>query len=159
MNDAKKYLCRDINGDVHIVSKSDLIQRSSVYAVIKEKDGGVLLVHDRTSDTKWDLPGGGIEAGEDVLQALSREVTEETTVRVIGDPAKICEFTEYFYDIDSQKGWESTRYFYSVSHEGSPHLYGNNDDILEARYFKEPLSPNEVAPVAREVISMANAKS
>lgn len=149
----KNYLCRDINGNAHIVNQSELIQRSSVYAVIKS-ERGVLLVRDRTSDEKWDLPGGGIEKGENLTNALKREVKEETGLKVINEPQKICEFTEYFYDIDSKKGWESHRFFFEVSSEGEPVLDGNNDDIVNARFFKEPLSPTEVAPVAREIIAM-----
>lgn len=154
MNNTKNYLCRDINGNTHIVNQAELIQRSSVYAVIKSEEG-VLLVRDRTSDEKWDLPGGGIEKGEDLINALEREVKEETGLKVINKPKKICEFTEYFYDIDSKKGWESHRFFFEVSSEGKPVLDGNNDDIVNARFFKEPLSTTEVASVAREIVAMA----
>lgn len=153
MNNIKNYLCRDINGNAHIVNQSKLVHRSSVYAVIKSEEG-VLLVRDRTSDEKWDLPGGGIEKGEDLIDALKREVKEETGLKVISNPKKICEFTEYFYDIDSKKGWESHRFFFEVSSEGKPVLDGNNDDIVNAHFFKKPLSPTEVAPVAREIVAM-----
>lgn len=154
MKDLKNYLCRDINGNIHIVKHSELVERSSVYAVIK-KGNDVLLVRDRTSEEKWDLPGGGIELDEDLIKALRREVSEETGLTISQEPEKICEFIEYFYDIESKKGWQSIRFFFKVSTEGDPVLDGNNADIVEARFFKEPLSPTEVAPVAREIIAMA----
>ena len=94
----KKYLCRDINGDVHIVEQSELVLRTSVYAIIHD-DNGLLLVRDRTSDEKWDLPGGGVEPEEEIIDALRREVEEETKLQIVGEPEKICEFTEYFYDV------------------------------------------------------------
>lgn len=151
----KSYLCRDINGDVHIVSKAKLVQRSSAYAVIRGKNG-VLLVGDRTrSDDKWDLPGGGIDPDETPSEAVKREVKEEVGLDIVGDTKEICEFIEYFYDLDSQNGWESTRYFYAVTVTGPPQMAGNGDDIVEARYFTEPLSANDVAPVAREIAGMA----
>lgn len=157
MNTQKKYLCRDINGEVHIVDQSELIQRTSVYAVI-QNESGTLLVRDRTRiDEKWDLPGGGIDPGEELIDALKREVDEETKLQILADPVKICEFTEYFYDIDTNKGWESTRHFYKVAASGTPQLDGNDDDIIEGRFFTAPLSPLEVAPVAREIISLASA--
>lgn len=31
---------------------------------------------------KWDLPGGGYEAGEDVVEAIKREVMEESTLTI-----------------------------------------------------------------------------
>lgn len=154
MDNQKMILCRDINGDVHIVSQRKLIQRTAVYGVV-EDESGILLVRDRTrSDNKWDLPGGGIDPGEELLDALRREVKEETDLDIVGDPQKICEFIEYFYDVESKKGWESTRHFYKVIPFGTPRMSGNDDDVAEVRHFNSPLSPCEVAPVAREIIRM-----
>ena len=70
-----------------------MLIRPGVAAVIFE-DGRVLL--QRRDDTRrWGLPGGGVEPGETVRQALIREVREETgldvePLRLIGvysDPA------------------------------------------------------------------------
>lgn len=151
----KRILCRDINGDVHIVSKSDLRQRTSVYGVIKTtKD--ILLIRDRTSSNKtWDLPGGGVEADETLLDGLKREIKEETGLDIVGKPSKICDFTEYFYDVESKTGWESTRYFYNIECVGDPIMNGNHDDILEIRYVSLPLSGSSLAPVARMIIDMS----
>ena len=149
-------LCRDINGKAHIVAKTNLVKRTSAYGVIRSKKG-ILLVRDRTSyDKKWDLPGGGIEPKERLLDGLKREIKEETGLDVIGRPTKICKFTEYFYDIDSGQGWESTRHFYEVSHKGNPIMDGNYEDIVDARYFKFPLPEERVSAVAVMVTKMQN---
>ena len=49
-----------------------------------ERDGQVLLVHNlrRSGRTDWSTPGGVIDAGETLLQGLTREVEEETGLRV-----------------------------------------------------------------------------
>ena len=149
-------LCRDINGKAHVVAKTSLIKRTSAYGVIRSKKG-ILLVRDRTSsDKKWDLPGGGVEPKERLLDGLKREIKEETGLDVVGRPARICKFTEYFYDIDSEQGWESTRHFYEVSQKGNPIMGGNYEDIVDARYFKLPLPEERVSAVAVMVTKMQN---
>lgn len=56
------------------------IYRVSVCAIIFAGDR-VLLAHRRDIDW-WNLPGGGMEAGETVEQAVRREVLEETGLEV-----------------------------------------------------------------------------
>ena len=62
--------------------------RPGVSAVIFDEDGRVLL-QQRTDNGRWGLPGGAVEFGESILEALHREVMEETGLtieirRVIG---------------------------------------------------------------------------
>jgi len=54
--------------------------RIAVSALIFE-EGRVLLAHRRDIDW-WNLPGGGMEVGETVEEALYREVYEETGLQV-----------------------------------------------------------------------------
>lgn len=60
------------------------IRRPGVYAVLW-RDGEVLLTHQSAPWPEFQLPGGGIDPGEQPLPALHREVREETgwTIQVI----------------------------------------------------------------------------
>ncbi len=45
-------------------------------------NGKILLTRDHKDTDRWDLPGGRIHTGEDVLHALEREAQEELGVAV-----------------------------------------------------------------------------
>lgn len=58
-------------------------RRAGVYAVLA-LDGEVLLTHQSEPVPEFQLPGGGIDAGEHPLRALHREVLEETGWTIAG---------------------------------------------------------------------------
>jgi len=64
--------------------------RLSVHALIRNSNGKYLLLRrsggSRVNPGKWDFPGGKIEIGENIDEALEREVKEETGIgfRVTG---------------------------------------------------------------------------
>lgn len=56
----------------------------AVSAVISDSDGRLLLQR-RADNQLWSVPGGAVELGESVLDALRREVKEETGLDVEAD--------------------------------------------------------------------------
>jgi putative (di)nucleoside polyphosphate hydrolase len=52
--------------------------RASVVAVIERADGDVLAFERADAPDSWQLPQGGIEQGEEAVDAVWREVKEET---------------------------------------------------------------------------------
>ncbi len=61
-------------------ASSSPIFRIGVFALIFD-EGHILLGHRRDIDW-WNLPGGGMEAGETVDEAVCREVREETGLEI-----------------------------------------------------------------------------
>lgn len=53
----------------------------SVTAIVPDESGAILMVH-RTDNKLWAVPGGGVDLGESVADAVVREVEEETGVNV-----------------------------------------------------------------------------
>lgn len=50
-------------------------------ALVQDEHGRILMIR-RTDNDKYSIPGGGLEAGETVAQAVAREVMEETGIEV-----------------------------------------------------------------------------
>ncbi|MEU5052057.1 NUDIX domain-containing protein [Streptomyces sp. NPDC021096] len=75
--------------DLARTAERDGITKTVVGAVIADNDGKVLLLHRPADDYLgglWELPSGGVDAGETLIEALGREVAEETglTVTAVG---------------------------------------------------------------------------
>ena len=64
-----------------------------VVAAVIEKDGKYLLIKEKLSDgiEKWIVPGGKVEFGEKLEDAVKREIKEETNLDI-----EILEFLDFY---------------------------------------------------------------
>jgi 8-oxo-dGTP pyrophosphatase MutT (NUDIX family) len=67
-----------------------------VRAVVLDGDGRVFLIKHSYSEG-WQLPGGGVEAGETLLEALARELAEEGNIELTGPPVLHAIYFHPFY--------------------------------------------------------------
>lgn len=77
------------------VSGQRYIQRPGAYAILP-RDGKILVTYQADPHFEFQLPGGGIDAGEGAIQALHREVFEETGYR-IANPRRLGAFRRFTY--------------------------------------------------------------
>jgi len=79
----------------------DTFYRFSVHAAIFNADNDVLVLRQTYGDKRWGLPGGGVEPGETLIDAIIRECKEELGVTVF-DPV----LTGFYYhsEYNSQVG-------------------------------------------------------
>src|ERR1051326_8927544 len=57
-----------------------------VRALVLDRESRVFLIR-HTYTPGWQLPGGGVEAGETLIEALKRELKEERNIELSGPPA------------------------------------------------------------------------
>ena len=85
--------------------------RVSTKAIIKNEHDEVMFL--KENDGVWDLPGGGLDQGESPLDALRREIDEETrlTVDWIDDRPAI------FWTVHRDTGSNPLKWFAFVGYE------------------------------------------
>jgi 8-oxo-dGTP diphosphatase len=84
-----------------VVSGQKYTHRPGAY-VILPRDGQLLLTFEGKGQNEFQLPGGGIDPGESPLQALYREVLEETGWSIAA-PRHVATYRRFCYMPDYDK--------------------------------------------------------
>lgn len=110
-----KLTSKDINGNKYEVVVADLVWRPSAYGIVI-REQKILLVKE---NGKFHLPGGGVDLGEDPIDAVVRELKEETGVAV-ANPKLINAASSFF-------AWKQLDNENDISHAQSLLLYYSCD--------------------------------
>ncbi|KUF09556.1 NUDIX domain-containing protein [Pseudoponticoccus marisrubri] len=130
------------------------VLRPGVYAILPRHDA-LLLTHQAIPWPEVQLPGGGIDPGEQPLAALHREVYEETGWR-IGRPRRLGAFRRFTYMPEYDLWAEKLCIIYSalpVRPLGVPSEPGHHALWMSARQAAEELgNPGDRAFVRRHAL-------
>jgi ADP-ribose pyrophosphatase YjhB (NUDIX family) len=117
-----------------------------VRAVVLDGENRVFLVkHSYVSG--WHLPGGGVEVGETLRQALRRELAEEGRIELVGEPAL------HGVYLNSHVSRRDHVAVYLVRHFKQDRLPEPNREIVACGFFETQALPVEATLGTRLRIS------
>lgn len=116
--------------------------RIRVAACLVDSDRIVLVTHQKDDRSYQLLPGGGVDEGETLSQALAREVTEETgLIATIGRLLIVCE------SIDPEGRRHILNLVYAADITGGTLTPGQDDTLCDAGWFtKDQLTEVKMFP-------------
>jgi ADP-ribose pyrophosphatase YjhB (NUDIX family) len=114
-------------------------------AVIDEAGRILLVKHSYVSG--WHLPGGGVEAGETTLEALTRELAEEGNITVTGAPVL---HGLFFNDRVSRRDHVAVFVVRAFRQDARP---APNREIIACDFFALDSLPAETTPGTRRRIA------
>ena len=113
-----------------------------VRGLVIDDQGRVFLVK-HSYVRGWHLPGGGVEAGETLRQALARELREEGNIEIV-KPAEL--YGMYFNPNDSARDHVALFVVESYRQAAPPQ---RNREIIEHGFFPPAALPPDATPATR----------
>jgi len=117
-----------------------------VRGLVIDAAGRILLVQ-HSYVRGWHLPGGGVEIGETMLQALVRELAEEGNIRLTGPPRL---HGMFFNRHVSERDHVAVYVIKDFHQDGSPKP---NREITAASFFALDALPNDTTAGSRARIA------
>jgi 8-oxo-dGTP diphosphatase len=112
---ASTVTCLDVDGNEYPITTDKLQWRPAAYGIVI-KDGNILL--SKQFGDKYDLPGGGLDLGEEPEAGVVREVKEETGMDVKA-PVLVGLKNSYFHDAHAkQEYYHCILFYYSCQFVG-----------------------------------------
>ena len=108
----QQITCNAFLGGTHTVPLEKLVFRPAVYGIITY-DGKMMVITNRRTGKLWP-PGGGVDLGERMENALKREVREETGIEIAVDRFEGFEEKFFYYD-PLDEAFHSLLFFYSCT--------------------------------------------
>ncbi len=133
---------------------NDQIEKVVVGAIIMNDGGQILLLRRSAGDFMGglvELPSGGVDQGEDIFDALTREITEETGLTV----TSVDRYVGHF-DYTSGSGKKTRQLNFVVSAHGEVHVNPDeHDDFLWVSVTDDILKKSNISAETRRIIELA----
>ena len=101
--------CTALHGNKKMISKDKLVFRPAGYAIVIN-NGKILLCNTKSTGKYW-FPGGAVNLGEKLEDAIKREVREETGIEIeVGRLLLFKEFFFYYEPLD--EAYQNFSFFY-----------------------------------------------
>jgi 8-oxo-dGTP diphosphatase len=140
---------QDIIPDSPVVDTSNFREREAARAVLLDKDGQVYLLN-VSKHGYHKLPGGGIDEGEEIKQALERELLEEVGCKaeIVAELGTIVEYRNY-----DDGGLKQTSYCYLAKQVGD-----QIDSALEEGELEEGMFEIKAQDIDEAIALLTNDK-
>jgi ADP-ribose pyrophosphatase YjhB (NUDIX family) len=130
--------------------------RIRVAGILISSEGVLLIAHKKNDDVYWLLPGGGVDYGETLKEALEREFAEELNINVaVNELAFISD------SIDPSGSRHVVNICFLCEYKGGDYLLGDEHRLHDFSFFKkDELADIKIfPPINDELISLIDNKA